>query len=177
MPAYRRPEVGRYLGVSVDAMTLFGVGLIAGGVGLLGYAYVGSRARKRADRQVDRQAAEAADQQVDRLARRRGGQPVRDWSAIDQARPADAEQHRGLDRLRGLPFIRRSALLDETVPVVAPTRPRSEPVVAPPLPPPAWPIPDPIDDTVPINRIGTAPIDRDDTVPITYATPVPVRVD
>jgi hypothetical protein len=115
-------------------MTLFGAGLIAGGAGLLGYAWLGTRARKRDDRQ-----------------------PLRDWPAIDRTR-APGAPHR-LDRLRGLPFIRRSALLDETEPVVVP------------------PVPEPIDDTVPINRIGSASIERDDTVPIRYATPVPVRID
>jgi len=118
-------------------MTAFGAGLIAGGAGLLGYAWLGTRARKRTDRR-----------------------PARDWSAIDRTPPAGAP-HR-LDRLRGLPFIRRSALLDETVPVVAPP------------PPPSWPG---VEDTEPINRIGMASVDRDDTVPITYATPVPVRID
>ena len=115
-------------------MTLFGAGLIAGGAGLLVYAWLGTRARKRDDRQR-----------------------VRDWPAIDRTRAA-AAPHR-LDRLRGLPFIRRSALLDETEPVVVP------------------PAPEPIEDTEPINRIGMGPIDRDDTVPIRYATPVPVRID
>jgi hypothetical protein len=78
---------------------------------------------------------------------------LRDWPAIDQTRTAGASQRLG--RRRGLPFIRRSALLEETEPVVAPT----------------------IEDTVPINRIGTASIERDETVPIRYATSVPVRID
>ena len=69
-------------------MTLFGVALIAGGIVLLGYACVGWRVRPDS---------------------RRG----RDWSAIDRIPPA--APHRGFDRLRALPFIRRSALLDETV--------------------------------------------------------------
>jgi hypothetical protein len=89
-PAYRRPDVGRYPGVSVDAMTLFGVGLIIGGVFLLGYAYVGLRGRARAERRRP------------------------DWSELDRIQPA---RRRGLDRLRGGPLIRRSSLLDDTVPV------------------------------------------------------------
>jgi hypothetical protein len=73
----------------MDAMTLFGAGLIVGGVALLGYAYVGLRAR------------------------RRGGKRGRDWSEVDRTRPT----RRGLERLRAVPHIRRSSLLDDTVPV------------------------------------------------------------
>jgi hypothetical protein len=70
----------------VDAMTLFGAGLIVGGVTLLGYAYFGLRARWRAER-------------------------ARDWSELDRT------QRRGIDRLRPAPHIRRSSLLEDTVPV------------------------------------------------------------
>jgi hypothetical protein len=74
----------------MDAMSLFGAGLIVGGVGLLVYAYVGMRARRRA-------------------ARRERG-----WSELDRTRPAS---RRAFDRLRAAPHIRRSSLLDDTVPV------------------------------------------------------------
>jgi len=74
----------------MDAMTLFGAGLIVGGVLLLGYAGVGLRARRRAER------------------------PGRDWSELDRTGPS---HRRGLDRMRGAPHIRRSSLLDDTVPV------------------------------------------------------------
>jgi hypothetical protein len=69
----------------MDAMTLFGAALIVGGIALLVYAYIGTRARRRAGR--------------------RG----RGWSELDRTRPAP---RRGLDRLRGVPHIRRSSLLE-----------------------------------------------------------------
>jgi hypothetical protein len=74
----------------MDAMTLFGAGLIVGGVALLAYAYVGLRARRQA------------------------GRRERDWSELDRTYPTP---RRGLDRFRGGPHIRRSSLLDDTVPV------------------------------------------------------------
>jgi hypothetical protein len=89
--AYRRARPGRYLGVSdiVNPMTLFGVGLILGGVALLVGAAVGLGGREERRRDARRQ----------------------DWPALDRAEP------RRFDRVRALraPTIRRSALLAKTV--------------------------------------------------------------
>jgi hypothetical protein len=116
-------------------MTLFGAGLVTGGVALLGYACVGARSGRR-NRSPERQA---------RLAR--------DWSDIDRSPPEPPTVVQPALR------IRRSELLDETEPIVAPPR-----VIQ-------------LEDTVAINRIGLGPIDRDDTVPIAYARPVSARFD
>jgi hypothetical protein len=126
-------------------MTLFGAGLVTGGVSLLGYACVAVRSGRR----IRPPEGEA--------------RPARDWSDIDRSRPEPPTV------VTPLPRIQRSALLDETEPIVTSAPPWN----GPGLPAPSFHL----DDTVAMNRIGTGGIDRDDTVPISYARPVSARFD